>query len=76
VHQLEGVLQSLYLFFVHSPNKFLQFQKLAYLINTKGNNLLRNVKTQWISMLSPTKHVYVEYRPLIVKMHFENSKND
>jgi hypothetical protein len=27
-------------------------------------------------MLSPTKQLYVEYRPLIVTMHFENSKND
>ncbi len=44
VHRLEGVLQSLY-FFAHSPKKFLQFQKIANLFNTKGNKLLRNVKT-------------------------------
>jgi hypothetical protein len=64
------------MFFLHSPNKFLKFQKLANLINIKGNKLLRKVKTQWISMLSPTKRVYVEYCPLIIKMHYESSKND
>jgi nucleoside permease NupC len=46
VHQLEGVLQNLYVFFTHSLKKFLEFQKLANLINikkqviTKCENLL------------------------------------
>jgi hypothetical protein len=40
VHQLEGVLQSLYVSFIHNLKKFLEFQKLANLINTKGNKLL------------------------------------
>ncbi len=40
VHRLEGVLQSLFVFFVHSLKKFLDFHKLANLINTKGNKLL------------------------------------
>jgi hypothetical protein len=45
VHRLEVVLQNLYTFFVHKPKKFLEFQELADLINTKGNKLLQNVKT-------------------------------
>jgi hypothetical protein len=50
-----GCITKLVFYFAHSPKKFLQFQKLADLINTKGNKLLQNMKTQWISMLSPTK---------------------
>jgi hypothetical protein len=64
------------MFFFHSLKKFLEFQKLANLINTKNNKLLRNVKTYWISMLSPTKWIYVKYRFIIVKMYSENSKSD
>jgi hypothetical protein len=41
----------------------------------KGLKLLRNVKTRWLSMLSPLKHVMVEYKSLIVKMHFDLNKN-
>jgi len=33
-----------------------------------------NVKTWWISMLNPWKHVMVEYKALIVKMHFDQKK--
>jgi hypothetical protein len=73
---LEGILQALYAFFIHSLKKFMEFHKLVELIGTKGNKLLKNVKTRWIFMLSPTKRVFVEYRPLIVKMHAKSSKND
>jgi hypothetical protein len=60
VHRLEGVLQNLYVFFTHSRKKFVEFQKLANLINTKNNKLLQNVKTYWISMLSLAKWVCVK----------------
>jgi hypothetical protein len=30
--------------------------------------MLKVVKTRWISMLLPCKHVLSEYRPLLVKM--------
>jgi hypothetical protein len=33
-----------------------------------------NVKTWWISMLNPWKHVMVEYKALMVKMHFDQKK--
>jgi hypothetical protein len=42
---LEGILQALYPFFVHSPKKFLEFHKLAKLIDTKEKKLFKNVKT-------------------------------
>ncbi len=44
VHQLEAILQNFYAFFVHKPKKFLEFQELAYLINTKGNKLMRKLQ--------------------------------
>ncbi len=42
---LQGILQALYVFFVHSPEKFFEFHKFAKLIGTKGNKLFKNVKT-------------------------------
>lgn len=41
----------------------------------KSFKLLKNVKTHWLSMLSPLKHVMVEYKCLIVKMHFDLNKS-
>jgi hypothetical protein len=76
VHQLELLIQSLYAFFAHSPKKFAKFQKLANLLQTKGNKLLCNVKTYWINMLSPMKQVYSKNFPLIIKMHAESPKFD
>jgi hypothetical protein len=37
-------------------------------METKGQKMLRNVKTRWISMLSPTKTVLAEYWTLLLKM--------
>jgi hypothetical protein len=37
-------------------------------METKGLKLLRNVKTRWISILSPTKRVMEKYKSLLVKM--------
>jgi len=55
LHQLEGILQNIYVFYPHNLKKFVEFQKLANLLNTKDNKILWNVKTHWISMLSPSK---------------------
>jgi hypothetical protein len=63
-------------FFSHNPKKFAEFQKHTDLFNNKGNKILKNVKTYYISMLSPLKIIYFEYRPFIVKMHAESPKND
>lgn len=78
LNRLEGLLQELHVFFAHNSKVFfLEFQKLTDLINSKGNKLFRNhVKTCWISMVFLTKHVYVEYRLLIVKMHIKSSKSE
>ncbi len=34
----------------------------------KGNKILRNIKTRWISMFNLVKHVLFEYHTLLMKM--------
>ncbi len=46
--------------------------KLGEIIETKGLKILNNVKTHWISMLSPFKWMLQEYHPLLLKMAFDN----
>ncbi len=69
VHKLEGLLQATYTYFSFSPKRHLVLFVLACTIDKKkrGNKLLCNVKTRWISMLSLTKRVIVEYKSLVVK---------
>jgi len=45
------------------------------LMATKGNKIIWNVKTRWISMLSPTKRVMVEYKTLLMKITLDNPTN-
>jgi hypothetical protein len=46
------------------------------LFNMKGNKILQNVKTHYISMLFPSKIIYSKFQPLIMKMHVESLMND
>jgi hypothetical protein len=48
IKNLKGILKALYVFFAHSSKKFMEFQKLVNLINTKGNKLFQNVKTHYV----------------------------
>jgi hypothetical protein len=68
VFRIESLLQSLYMFFLHSPKKHIKFTNLAQLLHTKRNKKIKKIKTKWISMLSPTKRVMLKYRYLLVKM--------
>lgn len=65
------MLTSLHAFFAKSPKRHLEFVKLAELMQSKGLKILKNVKTRWISMLSPAVRVMSEYRVLIVKMSLD-----
>jgi hypothetical protein len=75
VMHIEGMLQSLYAFFSHSPKKVLEFVNITKTLETKGLKLLWNLKTCWILMLSPLKCVLGEYKSLVVKMHIDAPKN-
>jgi hypothetical protein len=63
-------------FLAHFPKKFANFQKLANLLQTKGNKFICNVKTRWINMLFPAKQVHPKFHPFIIKMHVESAKFD
>jgi hypothetical protein len=68
----ENLLQCLYSYFTHSPNRHLELTKLVNIMSTKGNEILQNVKTR---MLSPTKKVMVEYTTFLVNMALDNLTN-
>jgi hypothetical protein len=68
VSKLETLCQALYNYFSMSSKKHLEFQKLANIVETEGLQMLRNVKTQWISLLEPLKRILGKYKTLIVKM--------
>ncbi len=61
---------------VKAPFKHLEFSKLAEIMETQSNKVLKNVKTRWILMLEPTKRVMSEYRTLVVKMAFDSTNNN
>jgi hypothetical protein len=62
MHKLEGILQATYTYFSFSPKRHFEQCKLAQLLDTKGNKLLRNMKTRWIFMLFLGKRVLEEYK--------------
>jgi len=46
---------NMYGYFNNSLKRHLEFQGLAQTLETKGNKILKNVKTRWMSMLEPLK---------------------
>jgi hypothetical protein len=68
VARIESMLQSLHGYFCRSNKRYPELQKLANLMETKGNKVLRNVSIRWVSMRSPALRVLSKYKTLIVKM--------
>jgi hypothetical protein len=68
VNRIEDLLQSLHTYFARSPKRHLEFVKLAEVLETKGLKILRQVKTRWLSMMSPAIRMMNEYKTLVVKM--------
>jgi hypothetical protein len=58
----------MYAYFNLSPKKHFEFQKLTDVVETEGLNMLRNVRTHWISVLEPLRRILGEYKTLICKM--------
>jgi hypothetical protein len=48
---------------------------LVKILESKGLKLLRNIKTCWISMLSPLEWLLVKYKSMVVKMHMDAPKS-
>ncbi len=58
-----------------------EFCKQMEILESKGKKFLKNIKTQWISMLSSCRRVFAKYKLLVMKMaedngHFENAKTN
>jgi hypothetical protein len=49
----------------------LEFQKLVVAMETKGNKILKNVKTLWMSMLDPLRRIMDKYKSLVVIMQVD-----
>jgi hypothetical protein len=75
VVHIEGMLQSFYIFFPHSPKKMLEFLTLAKILETKSLKLMSNIKTHRISMFKSLKRLLTEYKSLVVKMYMDASKS-
>lgn len=73
VSKIEFLFVSMYNYFCHNLKLHLETTKLVELLQLKGNKILNNIKTHWISMLSLSKHVLSEYKPPIVKMVEDSS---
>jgi hypothetical protein len=69
MHAIENVLQATHSYFAHSPKKVIEFRTLAQLMETKGLKLLKNVKTRWISYISPLRRLINEFKTVLAKMH-------
>jgi hypothetical protein len=67
IFHIENLLQCLYGYFSYNPKKHLEFTKLIKIMEIKGK-ILWNIKTRWIFMINPIKHVLSKYRTLIMKM--------
>lgn len=65
---LENLVQKAYGFFTDSPRCHLELSRLSTLLETKGQKLVKNVKTQWMGILSCIERKLAEYKPLILQM--------
>jgi hypothetical protein len=57
ISNIEGLLASLCTYFSGRPKRCIELVKLASIIETEGLEMLKCVKTRWVSMLSPCKRV-------------------
>ncbi len=58
----------MYTYYSQSHKRHLERTKLAEMIEFKGLNFLKNIKTKWISMLAPSKQMFGKYKTLVGKM--------
>jgi len=62
VFKIKSMFVSNYNYFSHSLKKHLEAIKLVEFLESKNNKILKNIKTCWISMLSPSKQVLANTR--------------
>ena len=73
VSYLEFFFMSLYSYF-HKSNKYhIELEKLANLIETKGNKVLYNNSIYWIFIWCSSRRTLEEYKTFAVKMGMDDS---
>ncbi len=72
VGQIENPLALMYNYFAHNLKHHLEIYVFVELFKCNINKILKNIKTQWMSMLSPCKRMLNEYQMLVVKMVEDN----
>jgi len=75
VNNIKDLSQSCHVYFAHSLKMHLVFTKLIDLMETKGLKMLKNMKTQWISLLDLLWNFFSKYKPLLTKTFLDNSSN-
>ncbi len=68
--QLEVFMGNLHSYFSCFPKWHLEFLKLVAM-ETKGNTILKNVKTLWMSILDPLRRIMAKYKLLLVFMQVD-----
>jgi hypothetical protein len=72
VGKIESLFTFMHNYFAHSPKCHLEASNLAELLECKHNKIIKNIKTHYISMLTPSKRILSEYKALVVKMVKDN----
>jgi hypothetical protein len=75
VSKIKALFYFMYNFYLDSLKHHLEICKLAKLLKLKAFKILKNVKTQWISMLSPTKQNFTKYKSMVVNMFEDQGTN-
>jgi hypothetical protein len=73
VTKTESFLTFMYNYFAHSLKCHLEVGKLVWIARMQRKQALKNINTQWISMLSPSNRVSLDYKILIVRMVQNNA---
>jgi hypothetical protein len=74
---LKALFQVMYVCFLGSLNKYLEFQNLCEMFIEKENKLpIRNVKMKWINMLFLMKRVIKLYWLVITKVQVNDAPNN
>lgn len=75
VRHMEDMLAILSSCFNSLSKCMFEFQKFSVCLESKGNKIIRNVKTHWIFILGLAKKVLEEYNPLVTKMVWTLQRN-
>lgn len=75
VGNIKALLMGVYAYFNHSPKRNLKKWKLAKAMETKGLNILWNIKIQWMNIIIPSKAVLEKFMTLLVKMAQDSTTN-